>query len=325
MRWSVKFIRRRLIGAAMLAAAVLAAYLYSHQQPTKLGVPLTDPDRGSDAYTYLSLSFKEFRPAGNQFSGSITVDIAPNLDRLKSEGLQKWTEAHKKAVLRLNHYDGHSLTWQGGTDEPVALSFPPAWGALRGTDTFTWSAEPERGAFFYPFDRYNLHVNPSLMEVSDPAIYPSLSIDTLSADFTNSNLVPQLHNLEAKYPDDRYSISLERPILLRFLAVIVGGLLVLWLGYLLWSSKAGEQAGQLVSLFAGVFAIRSSLLSGAPLFPSLIDYCALAIYLSAVLIVLLKWVLPDRKPEPCPWCQSPISSKAKVCPQCTRDLTQPVA
>ena len=320
LHWPRRTTRTLLMTAALAAATAFATYLVRHEQPTRIGCPLTDEPTSSNTFTFLALTFKEFRPAGNQFSGTLTVEVAPNTDRMPPDAIQKWSANLKKVVLRINHYGGQSLTYQGGTDEPVALAFPPAWGSLMGKGAFTWNAETAAGPFFYPFDRYTLRLNPSLMEVSDTAVYPTVQIDSFQTDFANSNFIPHLHNIRTQYPNDPYEILLDRPLLLRSLAIIVSVLLVLWLFYLIRFAKPGEQAGQLVSLFVGVFSIRSSLLSGAPLFPSLIDFCALGIYLAAVLIVLVRWMLPDHTTTECPHCKSQIPLGAEFCAQCSQPI-----
>ncbi len=319
-RWPRSLTRTLLITFALAAATGFATYLVRHEQPTRIGCPIADERSSGKTFTFLALTFKEFHPAGNQFSGTLSVEVAPNTDRMQPEAIQKWSADLKKVVLRINHYDGHTLSYQGGTDSPVALAFPPAWGSLMGKGTFIWNAEAASGPFFYPFDRYTLHLNPSLMEVTDPAVYPNVLIDTFETDFANSNFIPHLNNIRTQYPNDPYEILLDRPLMLRSLAIIVGVLLIFWLFYLIRFAKPGEQAGQLVSLFVGVFSIRSSLLSGAPLFPSLIDFCAIGVYLAAVLIVLVRWTLPDHGTTECPYCKSQIPLGANVCCQCTRPV-----
>ena len=320
MRWPVSYTRNSLIAGALFIAAAMAFHLVRSEPPTLIGCSIPSDNPSYRSWTWVKLTFKEFHPAGNQFIGSVVIEVAPRPDRMKPGEMQKWAADFKQVVLRFDHYDVNTLSYQGGGDGPIALAFPPAWGSLMGKGTFSWAGIPQPGPFFYPFDRYVLRVNPSLLQLSDSGNYPTEPIDTLQTDFGSSNFIPHLHDLQAKYPNDVYEITLERPALLRVLAIIVAILLVVWLIYLILSAKPEEYAGQVVTLFVGVFSIRSSLLSGAPVFPSLIDYCALGVYLSAVLIVLIKWRFPDKKSKECPYCKSSIPLAATICPQCTHAL-----
>jgi hypothetical protein len=326
MRWPVSYTRKLLIAGALFTAATVAIYLVRTEPPTSIGCSPTDDPRSYPFQSLVTLTFKELRPAGNQFAGSLTMEVYPQQDRMTPEDAQRLEKAFKdlkQVVLRFEHFESNSDIYQGGTDSPIALAFPAASGSLQGKGTFSWTGVPQRGPFFYPFDSYILRVNPSILQVSDADSYPIYPVDTLITDFGNSNFIPHLKNLHAKSPNDLYVITVQRPVILRMLAIVVGILLVVWLTYLIWFAKAEEYAGQIVTLFVGVFSIRNSLLSGAPVFPSLIDYCALAVYLSAVLVVLIKWMFPDKNRKECPFCLSSIPLKATTCPQCTKAVEIP--
>jgi hypothetical protein len=311
----VRYVRRILIAGALSIAAAWAIYLVRSEPKTTIVFSPTNGPGSSPFQVSVTLTFKDIHPTGNLFTGSVVIDIFP--DHGRYEEFAKWAGNGTKVKLRFDHHESDGSLYQGGSDDTIALAFPDAWGALRGAGTFSWAGDPQHGPFLYPFDRYVLRVNPILLQPSDSKSYPFYPIDTLVTDFGNSNFIPRLKNLRAQPPNDLYEITVERPVLLRRLAIIVGGLLLVWLIYLVWVAKPEEYAGHVVTLFVGVFSIRSSLLSGAPVFPSLIDYCALAVYLSAVLIVLIKWMLPDKNKKECPFCKSSIPLTATVCPQCT--------
>jgi hypothetical protein len=326
MRWPVSYTRTLLIAGALSVAVGAAIYLVRTEAPTSIGCSPTDDPRSYSFQSLVTLTFKELRPAGNQFAGSFTMEVYPRQEPLTPEDAQRLEKDFKdlkEVVLRFDHFESNSDIYRGGSDSPVALAFPAASGSLQGKGTFSWAGVPQLGPFFYPFDSYVLQVNPSILQVTDSNSYPVYPVHTLVTDFGNSNFIPHLNYLHTKSPNDLYAITVQRPVLLRALAIIVGILLVVWLTYLIWFAKAEEYAGQVVTLFVGVFSIRNSLLSGAPVFPSLIDYCALAIYLSAVLIVLIKWMFPDKNRKECPFCLSSIPLKATTCPQCTKAVEIP--
>jgi hypothetical protein len=306
-------IRALLIVVVLFAAAAMATYLIRMEPPTQIGVSLAQRDQSHAYHTSVSLTFKEFHPAGSLFTGSVVIEMYPATDQSKPEA--------KRLLLRFDRFEEpNSLIYQGSSDEPIVIGSRPAWASFMGKGTFSWAGNARSGPFFYPFDRYELAINPSLLQVSDENYYPIIPIDTLATDFGNSNFIPRLENLHQHAPHDLYRITLERPTLLHVLAIIVAGLLVVWLIYLIWSAKPEEYTGNIVTLFVGVFSIRTSLLSGAPVFPSFIDYCALGIYLSAALIILIKWIFPGTISKECVFCKSSIPLAATVCPQCTQVL-----
>ena len=329
MRWQPSHTRTLLILTALAIASATATHFIRHQPDTHLIVPIANEDQTYDSYTTVKLAFKEFRPATNDFAGSFDIEISPNWDHIKPEDRKAWASQFTKGFLRFNHWknDHNTMDYQGGADTEFPVAFPPMWGSLQGKGNFSWNGIPQPGPFYYPFDRYVLHVNPELVQLSDSGIYPVHPINHLETDFSNSNFVPERRQLAVAardYQSDRYEITLQRPALLRTLTIVVAALLLIWLAYLVWAAKPGENAGQIVTLFVGVFSIRSSLLSGAPVFPSLIDYCALAVYLSAALIVLIKWLVPDQNTQTCPHCKSTINNQATICPECTRPIHEPL-
>ncbi len=108
---------------------------------------------------------------------------------------------------------------EGGSDEPIKLSLPPASGSLRGKGTFFWQPVPQPGAFLCPFDRYLLRVNPSILEVSASDVYRIDHVSQFVMDLGSANFVPTLRFLHPKKPgDDNHELILQRPPILRLLA-----------------------------------------------------------------------------------------------------------
>jgi hypothetical protein len=307
-----RLVRTLLIAGALSIAAAVSIYLVRNEPPTSIGFSFTGENRSDRSHTLVNLTFKEFHPGGNLFTGSVVIEGEDqSLD-------QKRADFKEIVVLRFDHYESESnrFMYQGGSDDPITLAFPPAWGSFMGKGTFSWAGVPQPGPFFYPFDSYvlKIQIHPSLIQLSDFHLRP---IDAVVTDFGGSNFIPRRVDLYAHAPNDLYEIILRRPLLLQLLASIVAALLFIWLNYLIWFAKPEEYAGNVVTLFVGVFSIRTSLLSGAPVFPGFIDYCALGVYLSAALIVLIKWLIPDKKTKECMFCKSSIPLAATICPHCT--------
>ena len=345
MNWNRGKTRAVLMAVALCGAAAEARHLVRNQPDTLVGcAPIARPfaDRYS---TRVSLTIKDFHPQGNQFSGALVASvglqealifIGPSHQYLGYDGARYQPVEPKKlkadfeemrssfqgTMLQFRHYtDDHGFEQEGGSVGSFVMNKPKLAISLEGSGTFNWTATAVRRSFYYPFDQYVLAVNPELLTEFSEDEFIDHPVDQLSIDFSGTGFVPRLESLgEVKGERDRQRILVQRPMLLRVISGVVGVLLMTWLLYLIISPKAGEQAGQLVTLFVGVFSVRNSLLSGAPTFPSLIDYCALGVYLSAVLIVLIRWLIPDPPGRTCPFCCSAIPEKAAVCPACTQAL-----
>src|SRR5271165_2431009 len=152
-------VRALMIVVVLVAAAGIATRLIRSEPATEVWPSPPHQDQSHDYHTSVSLTFKEFRSAGNLFAGSVVIEMSPASARGKPDS--------KQLLLRFNRYGKpETLTYQGGGDEPIAVGSRPAWGSLTGKGTFSWTAIARPGPFFYPFDRYDLIVNPSLMEVT---------------------------------------------------------------------------------------------------------------------------------------------------------------
>ncbi len=316
MPWTRKRTRELSIVAVLSFAVIIAIVLVRRQPPAQISCHPAHDAGLNPFYTLVSLTFKELQPAGNVFSGPVIITVKQGQASKQAEDA---AQEFRKTVLRFEHFKGSEFEIVGNTDGAIDFASVPLSDTLVGKGTFWWKgvSQTYRGPFYYPFDRYVLSVNPFLVKSDGPKYFTD-PVDSLDVDFGGLSFVPQIKSLRAQSRnDDFYEITLQRPALLRVIAGFVAVLLLFWLAYLIWFAKAEENVGQVVTLFIGVFSIRSSLLSGAPVFPGLIDYCTLAVYLSAVLIVLVKWKFPDQNTKECPFCKSFIPLTASVCPQCT--------
>jgi hypothetical protein len=317
MRWKVAYTRHLLIAVALCAGIGYSVKLTRQDRPTDIVMAIGKPFLISD--TNLVFTMKELHGAGNEFVGSVLVQVDPSANpAAKTSDL-----GYSKVSLRVDHCEAHSCIDEGQSDNPISLS--PSNDPLRrewsGNGDFMWKAVPITSSFFYPFDRYTLHVNPMLLQIREAnadRFYTSY-ISIVKVNFGNTNFQPHLSRFNPDPQADPYQIELGRPPILQALVICVAFLLAVWLVHLI-VAKAEEHTGQIISLFLGVFTIRSLLLGGAPVFPSLIDYCALSVYLVAALVVLVKNAFPDPPGQVCPHCKSPLPDGACVCPQCTRDI-----
>jgi hypothetical protein len=143
-------IRTLLIVIVLFGAAGMATYFIQNEPPTQIGASLTREDQSHDYHTSVSLTFKEFHPAGNLFTGSIAIEMVPSPDRPKPES--------KQLLLRFDRYEEpNRLIYQGGGDEPIAIGSRPAWGSLTGKGAFSWAGLSRPGPFFDEYAQGLVH------------------------------------------------------------------------------------------------------------------------------------------------------------------------
>jgi hypothetical protein len=202
----------------------------------------------------------------------------------------------------------------GGTDSPMEIRGL----GIRGSSNFRWQIKTVRASVFYPFDSYVAHMHPVLewQRVKGSGVWDDIPVDTVDADFSAANFTTRY----SAGPEDGnwFTVELTRPLWLRVVAFLAVGLLLVWAVRLPFSPKAMDPA-ELLALFVGVFGLRSPLLSGAPVFPSLIDYLSILIYAYVVAMLLLRriYVAP---PPVCKYCKSDLHSGATICAACAKPV-----
>lgn len=313
LRWVIIFV--------ILSAVVVALiYFLSTERSGVIGLsPPTEDWVQEREVTVVTLTFKDFRPSGSQLSGEAKVEIHPR----DAHDFPALADHLKQTFLVFEHFETDHYIGQGGGDGPFDLTKPELASELTAKTDFNWAAETLRSAFYYPFDTYSLDFNPMMMDRGSDGIYPSRPVSAVTLDFTNSNFVAEAKETRRKGPEDAFTIHLSRSPLAQIATAIAAALMVIWLGYLVGAKGGVENIGGLLAIFLGVFSIRTTLLSGAPLLPCAIDYACLVVYAGAILIILIKWLLPDVNKKPCPHCASEIALEANVCPFCTRELSVP--
>ena len=247
--------------------------------------------------------------------GPISVQLGPTDEAGEQEAVR--FAGLKNLWFRIekieNSANGKKITIVGETEKPIPVS------ALRlgGIGTFRWTIPSITSPAFYPFDSYLARMHPELSGETEnqPGVWYEIPVQTVGVDFSATNLTTIYS--PGTEDGDWFTVSLHRPLWLKFVVSAAVVLLVLWAVSFPLSSKT-EPAG-LLALFVGIFGLRSSLLSGAPVFPSFIDYLSILLYTYVVMMLLLKKLYsePERK---CGFCKSTVHANATVCASCTRTL-----
>ena len=299
---------------------------------TLVGFPLEQYQHSRRARVELRVD--QFNSANLIFSGSARVSITPNISSSSAgsitypSGEPEQTLAMKNAVLSLAHGSneaGRPILVEQGSSEVIELK--PTSGEVAGKGNFTWRSQSVRSSFWYPFDSYLLHLNPSLIVstkddgVGNAGFYEFIETMEVELGVPNlrMNLIPRQ---TVNSTDDRYEIVFQRPLALRVTTGIIGLLALIWLVYLYRYADPGNYIAQILTFFLGIWGVRTTLLAGFSVFPVMLDYATLTLSVMAVGIVLSKWTkeILSSTTTKCPHCKMKIPLEASRCPYCTSSV-----
>jgi len=146
---------------------------------------------------------------------------------------------------------------------------PPAVENIKPA-TIMWTPNRE-SAIFYPFDRYEIKLN---LE------------EQVSYDGAVTNTSPEKIMVHCKVPNflinkkGDATFILSRPYTFKMMSIVFLLLVTFYIIYL-WTKKSrNDILPQCIGLFTGVWSIRSIISTNAPVFPTVIDYFTLLIFMA---------------------------------------------
>jgi hypothetical protein len=165
-----------------------------------------------------------------------------------------------------------------------------------GEEKITWQIGALRSSFLYPFDSYRVYVNPELWTVfQEPSVPRSeLPVDRLEIDFRASPFAVSVtdqhaYDYGATHSSDPFEILLERPRILQVMVLALGCIALISLWFLAAQRNISHLWRQSLAFFVTVWGVRDILLKDVVVFPTVLDYTSLGLYLVAASIILVKW------------------------------------
>ena len=312
--------------AIAFCAAIALMLWYSQPRPL-IGVGYVKSSRSLVGVAEIRLT--GFDAGRRMVSGTVEVRFVPGRAGEQPQSPEQYAELFRA----LEGYDAAYLTLEdereGGagdgrqkaifrSGESDDLKFDRSQGVrARGSFHFTIEAHNVWGPIAYPFDHYTARIRPQLwLKKSGDRVAYSANLEQISFDLADLNLTPVFS--PGREDSVWFTMSLSRPFWLQLVAGMALGLFVLWAVRRPLSSKPTEPS-ELFAVFGGIFGLHASLLPGAPVAPSIIDYVSILCYLYVIASLILSRI--GRTPTPkCPFCYSDVHPRAKVCSACTRDL-----
>jgi hypothetical protein len=278
-------------------------------------------------HTHVAFSVDSIRYSDATLTGTLTVLIVPFLETPRladTVSVSDTLSLTQTAFIVRRPPSDTRFEILGDSFVPILLTRKPLRAELIASSKIAWGLQDDPSVFWYPFDRYTLQVDPQLLRPQLGGWWETMRLNQFYLDLSGQNL--RFHAPIQQSSDinqNQYIFQLERPAVLRAIVLIAAMLSVIWLVFLATAADPKETIGSIVTFFLGVFALRSTLLGTVTVFPTLIDYASLALYTTAITIILVRWlwIQGQTNNRSCPFCQSSIHPNALRCPHCTAKLS----
>lgn len=146
--------------------------------------------------------------------------------------------------------------------------------------TILWTPNTET-SIFYPFDSYKFHLN-----FEEQASYTGIGTNTAPEKITINCKAPNFILTKQSLND----FNLTRSWTFKIIALVFV-ILVSFYSIYLWSSKSKTDVlAQCIGLFTGVWSIRTIISTNAPIFPTIIDYFTLIVFVALGTLLIFKTV-----------------------------------
>lgn len=344
------------LGVVLVISVSTLSEINSYKNPLTLYIgqgvykDTTSGSRTAD----IDLRINSFNTASRNLSGSAGVSMYvrrfSNPSKELIESIKKYEDEIRsisEVVIRFFHYqtdkDIKGYLGQGRTTQSIKLRYDRIANSMVGEGEFIWLANTLVSSFWYPFDNYQVYVNPAILIPDKNNLNISYidNIEQMNLEMQVPNLRmvagkrlvssyfqkrdskdPSIFTLE-RDPRDLYIIKLDRPFTLRIICIFLSILSLLWLGYLIYFADTESHIGGILPFFVGIWGIKSTLVGNLHIFPSFLDYFVIVLSMVAVIIVFFKWwfKIVSTNTKECPLCLSKVSSLATKCPQCLSRLT----
>lgn len=237
-----------------------AAYWDTRRDPTQCG---------REGSTFLVLN--ELDTGAREIKALLYVtDFAVGEDRLRvdsvTEGPDEDTKSRKSLLSTLPGTPEAGNVWQ-----TVKLPY-------------------ESQSFFYPFEEYIVNLRIDLRKGTN-RIPLNLQVTNYIDELILDPCIDHYSFEKAATGVNTFSIRLRRHRFVRAIAVILYSVALLFLFYISTREETSKVLSNSLGYIAALWGIRQIIVGYARLFPTIIDFATLALYVAVIAIVAYKWLL----------------------------------
>jgi hypothetical protein len=278
LRWIVEHARLVL---SLIAATVLIGYvLYLAHSDTRRK-PITLEVEGASKTAFLELT--EVETGSKKIKAFLQVPgFVPGEDKLEFASVTLGLDRKGRSRNRLISFESGVMPETNGP-----------W--------FEFSLPYSSAPFYYPFESYDIDTYLEYKKCNSEEMPLKLlvinSIDELNIDSLRVGYSFEGYQTRS----GAYSITLKRHSFVRAMAIIILLVALLYLLYNVAKEETSKVPANSLGFIAALWGIRQIIIGSVKLFPTIVDYTILALYLVVALIVLYKWrrstasVAPARK------------------------------
>lgn len=176
--------------------------------------------------------------------------------------------------------------------------------AAKSNSWLALSVPYDSDSFFYPFEKYVLNLHLQLVAVSyDPTTHERLETD-MPIKLQVANNIGELilnsctahYSFEATVSEpNSFSIVFKRHRFVRATAIILYSVAFVFLGYILRREETSKALSNSLGYIAALWGIRQIITGSVKLFPTIVDFVTLGLYVIVVAIVAYKWLFGSKE------------------------------
>ena len=279
MKKIISAIRRfRLTVFWVIVVAIILAIVYSLYSDASSNRIQCGTNQGVTSYLVL----RSIEPAPNQIKSGLS--ILPFNPEDESLEVNTVTRGPSSNIL---YYDSVFKTPSGQQGVDTGNSSNQPWKI-----NLWYSSHP----FWYPFEEYLMNVKIDFRKNGNVVPLNLTAVDRV--DQATIAKCTQGYSFESTASDPNgFTLILRRHLFIRFTAMILYSVAVLFLVYIWKRENANQVFASSLGYLVALWGIRGVIVGPTNLFPTIIDFLTLVLYLAVVAILIHRWLIDLDRPK----------------------------
>jgi len=273
---AIRKIRLRVFWAVVGAIVLVIVYsLYSDASSNRIQC-------GTNQGVMSYLVLRSIEPAPNQIKSGLSImPFNPKDDSLEVDTV---TRGPSSNIL---YYDSVFIAPSSGKEVEAGNSSNQPWKI-----NLRYSSHP----FWYPFEEYLMNVKIDFRKNGRVATLNLTAFDRVD----QATIAKCTHGYSfdgASTDPNGFTLVLRRHLFIRFTAIILYAVAVLFLFYIWKRENASQLFASSLGYVVALWGIRGVIVGPTNLFPTIIDFLTLILYLAVVAILIHRWLIDLDRPE----------------------------